>query len=185
MTRGFTLLEVSVVMALLALIGLFLGQTYLDFSQFFGRENLQVDLNLANQNTLQDVSASVKESAAVLASAVLDSITYTSATTTLVLNLPTINTQGQIVSGSYDTLAYYLDPANQKKLVKRVQAAAGSRRQTQTKTLDSFVSFLEFQYNATSTADAAAIIMTLTSSQTQAGRLQAVTSTLRAVLRNK
>lgn len=184
-TQGFTLVEVLVVISILTIISLFLSQIYLDYVGLYQRENTAIDLNLANQTVINNLSSDIRGAAAVLPSYTVSGQDFTSGNQTLILSVPAFNAQKQIISGIYDTVVYYLDTSTPRKLIKRVVSAPTSSRTSQTKTIDSDVSFLDFTYNTTSTSDAKSIMTTLATSRALAGRAQAVTSTLRAILRNR
>jgi len=183
--HGFTLVEVLVVIGILGMISLFLTQIYLDYINLYRRENTAIDLNLANQTVLNNLSNDILVAVAVVPSYTVSGLNFTSGSQTLILSLPAFDAQKQIISGVYDTVVYYLATSTPRKLIKRVVSAPTSSRTSQTKALNSDVSFLDFTYNATSTADAKSIITTLVTSRAIAGRAPAVTSTLQAVLRNK
>ena len=183
--KGFTLLEILAVVAILALMSLFLIPIYIDYSRLYARENAKIDLNLAKQTILNDLSKNIKGATAVLTTSTINGVNFVTGNQTLILSLPSIDNQREVISGSFDLLVYYLSTSTPIKLVKRVAPALVSRRLPQNRALGQNVNFLEFSYNTPDPAEAKAVVVTLANSRAVFGQTYTVTSTLSAVLRNK
>lgn len=187
---GFTLLEVMVVVAIIALTGLYLGQIYTNYIRLYALENVKVDLSLATQAALSDLGAGIREAVTALATSTILGMDFTSGGQTLILNVPAFTYVGdeeekQIISDVYDRVVYYLSTTTPARLNKMVEPAPQSKRVSQIKILAGDVNLLNFEYNPAPPQEAKDIVATLALSRVVYGRTQTVTSTLRAVLRNK
>lgn len=145
MARAFTLLEVVITLGIFLVMFVALITFFVSSNSTFNYDKGFVDTASGAQVAMDAISAAVLPADHVLASHTFTTGTYASATTTLVLELPAVNSSGTIISGSYDYVAFYL---NGSALYERTEAASGSARQTGTKLLTDKASAVTFSYDA-------------------------------------
>ena len=146
MMRGFTLIEVLVlivvsVVALLALVNLFLI-----FNSIYGYQQAFIATAGSAGKAMNALEASVLPADAVLASRTVGGTLYTSATTTLVLELPSVDGSGNLVTGAKDYIVFYTASTT---LYRLVSANAQSARISGTTILSTTLSALSFTYDNT------------------------------------
>lgn len=144
MRRGFTLIEAVIttgisVVALVALVNMFFI-----FNSIYGYQQAFIATAGSAGGTLSALEASVLPAEMVLASHSFDGTVYASATTTLVLSLPSVDGTGTIVSDAKDYVAFY---ASSTELFRLVAADARSTRQSGRTRLSATLDVLSFTYD--------------------------------------
>ncbi len=123
--RGFTLIEVTIATAIMAMIVMLLAQMYISGTISSEKEIAKSKLQVEAKSALEGINSNIKLSAKMEPSYTTDtSVTYTSSATTLILDIPAIDSSNTFIySGSqkaYDHIIYYLDPDNTDNLHKLV-----------------------------------------------------------------
>lgn len=143
-SRGFTLPEVLVVIALLGILGLGLISLYSAQNKLTTDEASLTQAQAELAVGLNSAMPFMQSAFEVLASHIIDSVTYNTSSDTLVLSLPTVDSSNNIVSGSYDYIVFL--KTNDDKFNMITDAAVGSKRRIGTRTLIRKVSSLAFSY---------------------------------------
>jgi prepilin-type N-terminal cleavage/methylation domain-containing protein len=124
--RGFTLLELVVVLVIMVVFSLVLGVMTLSALDAMATINtqggLQQQLDITTYTVTSDVHLSTGQP------------TVSADSRTLTLQLPPINGQGQVVQGAADTITYTFDQI-QGTLQRTVTPSADSLRQAQNSTI--------------------------------------------------
>jgi type II secretory pathway pseudopilin PulG len=183
--RGATILEGLVVMAILAVIFAVLFEIFAGQAVFFQKENARLDTALANTCALNDFVIQTREAVAVEPGATIDSVVYNSGPEQVVLKVYSLDAAGAFIISSFDYIVYYRDLVNTRKLMKKIAPSAGSSRTAATRSLNNYVGSLNFVYDNPDVSLARQVTAYLTSSSTAAGTSFAVSSTARAMLRNR
>lgn len=178
-------MEGLVVLAILAVIFTLLAAIFVGQGVFFQKENARLDTALANTRALNDFIVQAREAAAVEPSATIDSVVYNSGPEQLVLKVYSLDGAGAFIASSFDYIVYYRNLADARKLMKKVAPAAPSSRTAVTKSLNNYVGSLNFVYDNPDVNLARQVTAYLTSSSTVAGTSFVVSSTARAMLRNR
>ncbi len=123
--RGFTLIEVTIATAIMAMIVILLAQMYISGTISSEKEIAKSKLQVEAKNALEGINNNVKLSAKIDSTYTSGAgATYTGSNTTLILDVPAIdNSDNFLYSGSqkvYDHIIYYLDPNNSNNLHKLV-----------------------------------------------------------------
>lgn len=182
---GFTLLEVLVVTAVLVIVAVILAEIYIGQSLFFQREQARVEVALVNTRALNDIVHQTREAFRVVTSTIFDSVTYTTGPEKLILELPSLDAQGQIIASAFDYAVYYREPLDLAKLMKKVRVSPASRRPLAVKNLNDHVNNLNFVYDNADLNQVRIVEVYLSSAQTVGGMNFQASSTVRALLRNK
>jgi len=142
--RGFTLIETVIVIALSAsmfgVLSLLVRSFYVSYSY---EQSAAISAESA-RSVIKEVESLTLVADKVLSSHVFSSATYDSSSNSLVLEIPSIDSSGAIVSGSYDYAAFYLQDTNAYRIL---EANAASSRASGTKKLSDTISSLTFSYN--------------------------------------
>lgn len=156
--RGTTLIETVVLVgittaALLALVNLFVI-----FNNIYGYQQTFMATAGSSGRALDALGAAILPANAVRASHVFSGTTYSSASTTIVLELPSVDSTGDIVSGAKDYIVFY---ASSTELYRRVEAHAASVRTSGLTKLSSTLSSLSFTYDHIDFAQVAKVAATI------------------------
>jgi hypothetical protein len=141
---GFTLIETVVVVALSVIALLALVNLFMVFNSIYGYEQAFIASAGSASNTVNALEASVLPAEQVLTSYNFSGTTYTSTTTSLVLQIPSIDSSGNIVSGAKDYVAFY---ASSTKLYRLVSANAQSVRVSGRTQLSASLLSISFTYD--------------------------------------
>lgn len=141
---GFTLVETIIVVALFVIMTTILVNFYLNFSQNFSYLQANVDVSETSGMVVSAVAGAASQADLILSSHTFSSTTYTTSSSTLVLELPSVDSYGTIITGSHDYVVFY---TNGSSVYQVTQPAAGSVRTARTKQLSSNLSSLTFTYD--------------------------------------
>lgn len=186
MKTGFTLIEILVVVGLFGLLMLFATGIFLSHNSLYYAQRAEINAVGGARHALDDITDETREAVAVAASAVYQGTTYATDVDTLALRLPAVDAAGAPISGSYDYIIYYIDPANPKYLRKiAAPDAASSRRAEDKKLLTEYLNSLSFVYNDPTPANATRINVNLMTRDTSRLATRFITLTEDVYLRNK
>lgn len=145
-SRGYTLAETIVVVALFAILSGALALFYIYFDRTFIYEESLNTTDMAAGVAAQDIQNYTILADQVLASTTVNGTNYVTATTTLVLQVPSIDSSNAIISGSFDTVVYNLAGG----ILSRITSASTqSVRASGTNQLATGVTSLTFTYDNT------------------------------------
>lgn len=142
--RGFTLLEVVVVIAIAAIIFIALGALLVTQLNLYGTQDVALELSQNLNNVLRTMEETVGEARDTVPSRTFNSILYTTDNDTLILSFPTIGSDSNPISGQSDYILFRLDING--NLYMEVEPSVGSRRARLVKRLASSVVKLNFIY---------------------------------------
>lgn len=142
--NGFTLVETVIVIALTAVMMLALTNLYINFNTLYVFQQTLIATAQSAGSAMNAVHAAILPANQVPASHTFASGTLSSDADTIVLELPTVNTSGAIIAGTYDHIAFYLTGTD---LYQLIEANAASARVSGTKKVASLVESLTFTYD--------------------------------------
>ncbi len=149
--RGFTLVETLIVVAVVAILGGAIASMWIGYNNFFAVEEAQVDAAGSAARVVSHVETAAMQASGVVASHTFSGTTITSTSTALVLQLPSIDSSGNIISNAYDYVAFY---ASSTDAYEATDPAAGSTRVAGTVALSDALQSLAFNYYAVPLTDA-------------------------------
>jgi prepilin-type N-terminal cleavage/methylation domain-containing protein len=179
--RGMTFIEVLFSTALFAVLMLILSVFLLHFDPFYEFQTAFGESADSTSASLAAIRDAVLQADAVSGGHVFSGITYASATTTLVLELPSVDTSGAVVAGAHDYEAF---TASSTVLYWIIDADPSSARVSGTKRLTQALSSLAFSYDATPATAATAVTAALSTSATAGRETAGSAATTTARLRN-
>lgn len=141
---GFTLIETIIVIALSVLALGALTNLFLIFNSIYGYQQISMATAGSSAAAMNAFEAAVLPAEEVLASHDFSGTTYSSGATTLVLQLPAVDSSGNIIPNAKDYVAFYTSSTN---LYRLVQASAGSMRVSGRTQLSTTLSSLSFTYD--------------------------------------
>jgi hypothetical protein len=141
---------------------------YLNFSKFYNRQQAEINIGNSARETVKELQSAALQSNQIIASHDFSGTVYSTDQDTLVLEIPSIDGSGNIVSGKHDYVVFYLTG---KKLYRLVEADVVSNRSSGQNQLSDAVMALTFTYNNPNLAQATKIdtnlqMQTISGSQT-------------------
>ena len=144
---GFTLIETLIVIFLFTVVMAAVLQLYLNFNKTYLLQNASINNSYSAGSIVNEFQHLGLQADAVIASRTFSGNTYTTGASTLILELPSINSSGDVVSGTHDYAVLYLASSSAYRIL---EASASSARVSGSKLLSNAVNALTFTYgNAT------------------------------------
>lgn len=159
---GFTLLETVVVLGLSVAAFAAITNIFFIFNTTYGYQQAFMAAAGSAGASMNAFEAAVLPASQVLSSHDFNGTTHASATTTLVLELPSLSGSGEVIPGVKDYVAFY---ASSTELYRVVEADANSARASGVKKLSTTLQTLSFTYDNVDVAKATSVAADI---QTQA-----------------
>jgi prepilin-type N-terminal cleavage/methylation domain-containing protein len=147
MRRGFTLLEIIIVLAIALVCFLVILGMYISQSQLFTNESNIAELQTINSIAQETLSGTIEQGMEIIESRTINGTAYASDSDTIIIKLPAYNASKTIINGIYDYIAFNFDTVN-SKIISNTETGTGSARISGEKTVANFVSALNFRYNS-------------------------------------
>jgi len=180
--RAFTLIETIVVIALFVVMMLALVAMYGDFNKLYLFQQTYSETAGSAGNVVNGMEKIVLPADAVLLSHTFTAGTYTTGSQTLVVEIPSIDAGGIVVSGKYDYAVIYTAGTSVYSLL---EPDASSSRVAATKLLSSNISSLTFSYPSADYTQATYVGVSITTQATVKGAPVTAHLEDRLYLRNK
>lgn len=166
--RGFSIIEAIFASAILIFVLGAFAVLYTNFSKFYNRQQAEINIGNSAREAVKELQSAALQANHIIASHTFSGTAYTTGQHIVVLEIPSIDGSGNIVSGKYDYVVFYLTGKN---LYRRVEVDAASSRPSGLNKISDSVSMLTFTYNNPNLAQATKIdtdiqMQTVSGSQT-------------------
>lgn len=145
-SAGFTLVEVLIALSVASIIGVLLVYLLINGNSVFLQQSAKVSQGLNLNDTVSTLNARIKAAAYVASEYPVVSPVYFSSANTLILALPALGLQGQLVESTYDYVVIARDNQKPEILRETVFPDAGSSRPSVGKVLTAKLSKINFTY---------------------------------------
>jgi hypothetical protein len=152
MPRGVTTIELAVTMAITAVIFSILGAIFIAQGRYFAIEDA-IGQTQYNAFQIVDTVGLYAHSA----SATINGTVYASGTSTLVLEMPSVDADGEIIPATYDYVAFGVSASDPTRFILDIDAGTNSDRINGTRQPASLVDKLIFRYNTVDPTEATAV----------------------------
>jgi len=142
---GFTLIETLIVLAISTIMLIALCVLIYTFNTASSYEQTSIQSSSSASAVIREIQALTLPASGVLQTHTFSGTAYTSTSTSLVLEIPSIDNSGNTIANTYDYAAFYVTGTNAYRLL---QANASSARISGTKKLSSYIQSLTFTYNS-------------------------------------
>ncbi len=142
--KGFTIIETLIVLFLVSLVTMAMLQLYLSFYASYAVQNASINASYSAGQIVNETSRLALQADAIIASHIFSGTTYTTGSTTIVLEIPSINSSGDIIAGKHDYAAVNFSTTI---VTRALDADASSARVSGTKLLSDVAGNLTFTYN--------------------------------------
>lgn len=184
MNRGFTIIEITIVIVITAIVLVMVGAMLVSQWQLYGSESALAEVKAQNIIAQKIIISTIEEGINVVASSTINGVNYVSDGDTIVLKLPSIDSNQNIIFGSFDYAAFDLDAVN-SKIISNVEKSPLSARADGQKTIAQFVNNLNFGYNDIVWTSVNKIEITLVTTKQEGGVVRESRSFKAVKLKNK
>lgn len=167
--KGATLLELAVSMAITALMFTILGSIFIAQGRFIAIHDAISETQLGSFNALDATGLYTASASQVIASATLNGTAYTTGTELVILELPAIDSNKDIIDSTFDYVAIGLDPAATNTFIIDFDADVLSDRADLTRNITTLVNQVIFRYNTVTPTDANTIDLFVKTSKESRG----------------
>lgn len=143
--KGLTLAEVLITASIFMVAGAILVNILLQNNNLFVKQSSKVDQGLSLNNANLAISDSIRNASSVLTSSPTTPV-YSTDAHTLVLQLPSLDSSGNVISGSFDYRVIVRDTANPKILRQLTFPTPPSTRKAGNQILVNNLSAIDFSY---------------------------------------
>lgn len=187
--KGLTLIEVLIAMGIATVAGGLLLVIIVNSAGLFYKQSSEVSLGLSTNDALMKIRGSIKQAGSIAQSyPETGAPIYTTGSTRLILKIPSTDNLGNIISDTYDYFVYFSD---QTKLRLKSFPNVLSAKKAQDQIFMTNLKSLEFKYlNSTippqevPPRSASKVRLTVTVEEKSGARLESLTATSEASLRN-
>lgn len=182
--RGITLIETMIGIFISVLLMIILSYCLVIVLRLNEAQKTISALTSSTDRGIYRISSSIEQSSQIQTSAVISGTTYTTSSTVLVLKIPSVNSSGQIIAGSYDTVVYLRNPSSASEIQEITDAQTGSTRFDGTHIIARFVTNLLFRYNNSTYSSSSMATVFLKTGATVRGALKESANQITVRLRN-
>jgi prepilin-type N-terminal cleavage/methylation domain-containing protein len=155
--RGVTLLELSVSVAIGALMFVIMGTIFLAQAQFFAIEDAIAETQVSAFQAIEATGQAAVPARRVLSGRTVNGTAYVTGDSLVVLEIPAVGASGDIIVNGWDYAAVGQDPSDATKFIVDIDAYTGSERPDGKQIKATLVDKVIFRYNNASTTSATAI----------------------------
>lgn len=141
---GFSFIEAIFASAILAFVLVAFVVLYINFFKFYNRQQAEMKLGDSARNAVKELQNAALQADKIVASHSFSGTVYVTDQDTLVLEIPSIDGSGNVISGKHDYAVFYKTVEN---LYKLTEADAASSRPDSLKQLSESVVTLTFTCN--------------------------------------
>ncbi len=144
--QGISLIEVLLGAAAMGIIGTIIVTIMVNGSGVLFSQNTQINQSLSLNNVNSKIHVSIKNASTITASYINGSSSFTSTSSTIIFQVPSIAANGNAIDGKFDTMVITTDPENLKLLKKYVFPDISSSRKSGSELMVNNLSKIQFVY---------------------------------------
>lgn len=126
--KGITLVEILITISITIIVSTLLVTIFTQNSRLFSNQQAKVTHGISSNEVINKIDDSLRGAVAIEAQYPAESPTSISGTSTLIIKLPSIDVNGNIISTSYDYTVFKADPSISTILRQTTYPAIGSAR---------------------------------------------------------
>lgn len=149
--KGFTLIEIMVSTFIFVMIMIVLFNIYKGYYTVFDIQQARTAVNGSASTVIKEFGRVARQADHVAGSHVFSGVTYTSGVGVAVFELPSLDSSGDIIAGTYDYIAFYATSTSSYVIT---DAGSGSARGNGTRHLSDTLNTLTFTYSTSTMANA-------------------------------
>lgn len=166
MKRAFTLVEVVITVAVSVILMLAIAQLYVVYGRLITSQNAYINVVLGAGSIMDSFRLAGLQASRIAVSHTFVGVGYTSGASTVIFEIPSVDSSGSIITGTYDYIGIHASGTDAYRLV---DAAVGSSRVTGQKRLTNALSSMIFTYDNADLSLATNVIANATTSSEVGG----------------
>ncbi len=127
--KGLSLTNLLVTIAILGILSAILFESYLAYNQLLTNQLTRGDLEIQTTVALKKMAEQIRNGTQIIGSRTINSVSYTTDKETIIVELPAIDANKEVILTKFDYLVYYLNPSDKTFLRSSLQPDATSSRQ--------------------------------------------------------
>lgn len=145
MVKGFTLVEILMVVSVSTVIGIYLVSVLLGNTGFSSKQNTIITQGISLNDLTDAINSQIRQAQSIAVGYPETSPTFVSGASTLVLKIPSINNNG-VIADKYDFVIFTKDNGNPKILRMKIIPDGVSTRVSADQVLTSMLNSIIFSY---------------------------------------
>lgn len=167
--RGLSLIEALTVIGIMVIMIVVVDQIFSANYDLLTRQLVRIENDNGATLAIRRIGELVRGATTVVASGDVNGTTYASDASTLVLQMPSLDANGNIIAAQYDHIAVYRDTTVTEKIMTDTETGTGSVRASGQHPLTDNNQVLTFSYDAASPEEAARVSVFLVNAKTVRG----------------
>jgi Tfp pilus assembly protein FimT len=163
---GFSLMEGMAVLGVMAMLMIIISQIFIVSYDIYAKQTASADNSTSAVLAARTISEFARGATAVLDSYTINGTLYTSSDSELVLKLPAVNDSGNIITDTYDYIAFYRDGADTTKIFSDIEPDASSYRFSGQKMVTAYNDVMTFRYDNPTLSEADRVSIYIRNGQT-------------------
>lgn len=143
---GFGMVEMVVVLAIFGIAGTILISVLVQNNNIASTQSVKVSQGLSLNDSISQINSLIRSAAFIALNYPAETPEYVSGQDTLILALPSLDSNGQVISSTYDYAVVTRDSSNPEHFKKIVFPSAVSSRKSEDVTLIQTLSLIKFNY---------------------------------------
>jgi prepilin-type N-terminal cleavage/methylation domain-containing protein len=180
-SRGFTLMETVIVIFIVSIVMMGISALFINFNNSYAIQNGMINNAYSASQFLNETGKLALQARSIVGTRSFAGISYTTSSSTLILEIPSVANSGDIVANTYD---YALIKLSSSTVHRTLEANASSARVSGTKQLSDAVTSLAFTYNNATPSQASRITIDITTQTTVKQKVTQTHLTQQVYLRN-
>ena len=160
---GLTFIETVIVVGIFSLMLIALVDLLIGYYQLYDTQSATIDVGGSAVRLVTELHTAALQSDQILASHACNGTTYTSGATTVVFEMPSVDSSGNIIANTYDYECVYVSGTNVYAILV---PGSGSARPSVTRTLTSVLSQLSLTYDNADFTKVTEVTVDATTSET-------------------
>jgi len=180
--KGVTLIETIIVITILAVTSMIMSVTFITLWRVSQMNLSSFETKSQGGITMQKIADTIEASSSVLSSRAINGAAYTTNESSLVLQIPSINSSSEIVAAAFDYAAF---AASSTEIFMDIEPSASSVRPGGKFVLANLAKDINFRYNSSTSTDITTIEIFIHTAKSSYGLDQISTLSTVAQLKNK
>ncbi|MFH1046981.1 MAG: hypothetical protein V1738_01660 [Patescibacteria group bacterium] len=151
---GLGLMEGIAVLGVMTLLLVMVAQIFLVSYDAYAKQSARANNDAAAMLSARAIAEATRGAVEILASYSINGHTYTSSSDELVLRLPSIDADGNVMDGEYDYIAFYRDSTETEKIFSDIAPGASSYRFSGQKLMADHNAVFTLRYNSSNITEA-------------------------------
>lgn len=181
--KGFTLTEVVILIGLFSIVLIGLLNIFDWQSKVYNLEHAEVMATGSARTAMNNMTIMLAQGTTLVNNRTISGTNYTSGGSSVIVQMPSYDSSGQVIQSTYDYVVYYTSGSN---LYQLTELGTGSARDAGTKLLTDRLNSLAFTYNSGDFSQVSEVGINLTTRANYRGNNSVTTNLIETVfLRNK